>query len=89
LGCRCLPSVNTICGRVMIGLPLSSVSEHNMWSYYDWVVVSDGTGDLSLLRYKPDFVINLFDINELYCIVCTDERQQRQPNHNTATYCVY
>jgi hypothetical protein len=24
LGCRCLPSVNTICGRVMIGLSLSS-----------------------------------------------------------------
>ena len=36
-----------------------------------------GTGDLSLLRYKPDFVINLFVINELYCIVFTDERQQR------------
>ena len=34
LGCRC-PSVNTICGRIMIGL--SSVSKHNMWSYYDWV----------------------------------------------------
>jgi hypothetical protein len=29
---------------------------------------SDGTGDLSLLRYKPDFVISLFFINELYCI---------------------
>ena len=41
LGCRCCrPSVNTICGRVMIGLSLlSSVSKHNMWSYYDWVVV--------------------------------------------------
>ena len=39
LGCRCLPSVNTICGRVMIGLSLSSVSKHNMWSCYDWVVV--------------------------------------------------
>jgi hypothetical protein len=23
----------------MIGLSLSSVSKHNMWSYYDWVVV--------------------------------------------------
>ena len=34
------PSVNTICGRIMIGLSLlSSVSKHNMWSYYDWVVV--------------------------------------------------
>jgi hypothetical protein len=39
LGCRCLPSVNTICGRIMIGLSLLSVSEHNMWSCYDWVVV--------------------------------------------------
>ena len=29
---------------------------------------SDGTGDLSLLRYKPDFVVSLFVINELYCI---------------------
>ena len=28
-----------ICGRVMIGLSLSSVSKHNMWSCYDWVVV--------------------------------------------------
>jgi hypothetical protein len=40
LGCLCcLPSVNTICGRVMMGLSLSSVSEHNMGSCYDWVVV--------------------------------------------------
>ena len=31
----CLPSVNTICGRIMIGLSLLSfVSKHNMWSYY-------------------------------------------------------
>jgi hypothetical protein len=30
------PSVNTICGRIMIGLSLLSVSKHNMWSYYDW-----------------------------------------------------
>jgi hypothetical protein len=39
LGCRFRLSVNTICGRVMIGLSLlSSVSKHNMWWYYDWVV---------------------------------------------------
>ena len=39
LGCRCcLPLVNTICGRMMIGLSLlPSVSKHTMWSYYDWV----------------------------------------------------
>jgi Ni,Fe-hydrogenase I cytochrome b subunit len=37
---RCLPLVNTICGCIMNGLSLlSSVSKHNMWSYYDWVVV--------------------------------------------------
>ena len=36
--CCCRPSVNTICGRIIIGLLLlSSVSKHNMWSYYDWV----------------------------------------------------
>jgi hypothetical protein len=66
LGCRCLPSVNTICCRIMIGLSLLlSVSKHNMWSYYDWVVV-----------VRPH---NVF----------TYGRQQRQPNHNTTTYCVY
>ena len=33
----CRPSVNTICGRIMIGLSLlSSVSKHNMWSCYDY-----------------------------------------------------
>ena len=36
---------------------------------------SDGTGDLSLLRYKPDFVTSLFVINELYCICIF------KPNH--------
>jgi hypothetical protein len=31
-------SVNTICGRIMIGLSfLSSVSKYKMWSYYDLV----------------------------------------------------
>jgi hypothetical protein len=65
LGCRCLPSVNTRCGHIMIGLSLSSVSKHNMWPYYDWVVVVF----LSSVRL-------------------TDGRQ-RQPNHNTTTYCAY
>ena len=36
----CRPSVNIICGRIMIVLSLLlSVSKHNMWSYYDCVVV--------------------------------------------------
>jgi hypothetical protein len=61
-GCRCcLPSVNTICGRIMIGLSLlSSVSEHNM----------------NPIIIRPH-------------IMFTDGRQQRQPNHNTTTYCAY
>ena len=33
---------------------------------------SDGTGDLSLLRYKADFVTSLFAISELYCIILQD-----------------
>jgi hypothetical protein len=39
---RTTTTINPIiirCGRVMIGLSLLSVSEHNMWSSYDWVVV--------------------------------------------------
>jgi len=35
--CCCCPSVNTICGRIMVGLSsLSSVSKHNIRSYYCW-----------------------------------------------------
>ena len=33
IGLSLSSSVNTICGRVMNGLSLSSVSKHNMWSY--------------------------------------------------------
>jgi hypothetical protein len=37
---NCCPSINTICGRIMIGLSLLlSVSYHNKSSCYDWVVV--------------------------------------------------
>ena len=36
--CCCHLSVNTICGRIMVGLIVGFVvSKHNMWSYYDWV----------------------------------------------------
>jgi phosphate/sulfate permease len=38
IGLSLSSSVNIICGRIMFGL-LLSVSEHNMWSCYDWVVV--------------------------------------------------
>jgi hypothetical protein len=76
--------------RIMIGLSLSSVSEHNMWSCYDWVVVV-------VFRLLTQYWVVLW----LGCrccrpsviirphIVFTNGRQQRQPNHNTTTYCVY
>ena len=32
-------SLKTICGRIMVGLLLLSVSKHNMWLYYGWMVV--------------------------------------------------
>jgi hypothetical protein len=69
--CCCRPSVSTICGRIMIGLSLSSVSKHNMWSCYD--LTKDNTDNPIIIRPH---------------IVFTDERQ-RQPNHNTTTYCAY
>ena len=53
LGCRCLPSVNTICGRIVIGLSLSSVSKHNMWSCYDWVFVV-------VVRQLTQYVVELW-----------------------------
>jgi hypothetical protein len=85
--CGCRPSVNTICGRIMIGLSLlSSVSKHNMWSYYDWVV--DVLRQTTYYFYwRPTTTINPIIIRPH--IVLTDRRQQRQPNHNTTTYCVY
>jgi hypothetical protein len=81
LGCRCCrSSVNTICGRIMIGLSLFSVSKHNMWSYYDWVYCCCRC----LLAEDNDNPIKIGPH-----IVFTDKRQQRQPNHNTTTYYVY
>ena len=35
LGWVVVVSVNTIYGRIMVGLSL--VSKHNIWSYYGWV----------------------------------------------------
>jgi hypothetical protein len=110
LGCRCLPSVNTICGRIMIGLSLLSVSEHNMWSCYDWVVVV-------VFRLLTQYLVVLWlgcrscrpSVNTICgriivglslssvskrnmwsyydCVVVVG--RQRQPNHNTTTYCAY
>jgi hypothetical protein len=79
-GCRwCRPSVNTICGRIMIGLSLmlSSVSKQNMWWYYDWVVV------VVVRQFNNDNPIIIRPH-----IVFTDG-QQRQPNDTMTTYYVY
>jgi hypothetical protein len=88
----CRPSVNTICGRIIIGLSLlSSVSKHNMWSYYDWVYCCCRPSVNTICRRIM-----------IYCmftdrgqqrkpiiirphIVFTDGRQ-RQPNYNTTIY---
>jgi hypothetical protein len=94
LGCRFLPSVNTICGRIMIGLSLSSVSKHNMWSYYDSVFVffrpkkqhTGGNTTTYWVYWRTTKTINQIVIRPH--IVLTDGRQ-RQPNHNTTTYCAY
>jgi hypothetical protein len=73
--CCFRPSVNIICGRIMIGLSLlSSVSKHNMWSDYDWVYCCCR---LSVNRICGRNIIVFID------------GRQRQPNHNTTTYCVY
>jgi hypothetical protein len=76
LGCRCCrPSVSAICGHVMIGLSLlSSVSKHNMCDHILCLLTDDNNDNPILIRPH---------------IVFTDERQKRQPNHNTTTYCVY
>jgi hypothetical protein len=69
-------------GRVMIGMLFSFVSEHNMWSCYDWVVVV-------VFRLLTQYVVvNDKPIIIRPHIVLTDVRQ-RQPNHNTTAYCVY
>jgi hypothetical protein len=82
LGSRCRRSVNTICGRIMIGLSLlSSVSKHNMWSYYDWVVV--------VFRPAPSSKMSSTEYRDVLIPILFTDGRQRQPNHNTTTYCVY
>jgi hypothetical protein len=68
----------------MIGLSLSSLSKHNMWSHYDWVVVTQCLPSVN--RICGCIMIGLSLLTSH--IVLTDGRQ-RQPNHNTTTYCVY
>jgi hypothetical protein len=74
----------------MFGLSLlSSVSKHNMWSYYDWVV---SVVVRQLTQYHILCLMTDDNDNPIITrprIVLTDERQQRQPNHNTTRYCVY
>jgi hypothetical protein len=95
--------INTICGRIMIGLLLlSSVSKHFMWSYYDWVYcccrpsVNTICGRIIIgLSLLYDHILCLLaedNDNPIKIgphIVFTDGRQQRQPNHNTTTWSYY
>jgi hypothetical protein len=109
VGCRSRPSVNTICGRIMIWLwLLSSVNKHNMWSYYDWVYSLPSVNTicgrimigLSLSSVSTHNMLSYY----ILCLLTDDNKdnpiiiqphlvfidgRQRQPNHNTTTYCVY
>jgi hypothetical protein len=73
----------------MIGLSLSSVSKHNMWSYYDW---AEDNNDIPIIT-RPHIVFTDEDNDNPIIIpphiVYTDGRQQRQPNDDMTTYCVY
>jgi hypothetical protein len=71
-------------GRIMIGLSLlSSVSKHNMWSYYDWVYCSCCPSVNTICGRIDNSIITRPHI------VFTDGRQQRQLNQKRTTYCVY
>jgi hypothetical protein len=92
LGCRCCrPSVNIICGRIMIGLSLSSVSKHNMWSYCDYDILcllTDDNNDNPIIIRSHIVFTDEDNDNPIIIrphIVFTDGRH----NHNTTTYCVY
>jgi hypothetical protein len=136
--CRCCrPSVNTICGRIMIGLSFSSVSKHNMWSFHVCLLTDDNNDNPTIIRPHIMFTDGIQrqpnHNTTIYCRCClpsvntifggimiglsllssvskhnmwsyydwvvvvmmrphcmfTDRRQQRQPNHNRTTYCVY
>jgi hypothetical protein len=88
---------NTRCGRIMIGLSFSSVSKYNIWSYYDWVYCC--------FRSSVNIIYGriMIGLSLLLCLLSEDndnpiiirphivltDKRQRQPNHNTTTYCVY
>jgi hypothetical protein len=84
-------SVNTLYRRIMIGLSLlSSLSKHTMWSYYDWAYCCCRPSVNTIcgrIMKRTKTTINTIIIQP-YCMF-TDRRQQRQPNHNTTTYCIY
>jgi hypothetical protein len=75
-------------------LLLSSISKHNMWSYYNWVYcccrpsvnIICGRIVIGLSLLSSVSKHNMWSYS--HCMF-TDRRQQRQPNHNTTTYCVY
>ena len=83
-----------------------------MWSYYDWIVFTDGRQQRQPNHNTTKYYVNrrktttttqsehdhiLFSMtddndNPIIIrpnIVFTDGQQQRQPNQNTTTYCIY
>jgi hypothetical protein len=78
LGCRCCRlSVSTICGRIMLG---PSVSNHTMWSYYDWV--------FCCCRPSANTIGGYIMIG-LSLLSVSKHNMWSYSNHNTTTYCVY
>jgi hypothetical protein len=80
-------SVNTICGRIMIGLSLLSSSVNIICCRF-----MIGLSLSSVSKHKLCLQTNDNSDNPSIIrphIMFTDGRQQRQPNHNTTAYCVY
>jgi hypothetical protein len=67
-------TTQSVCGRIMIGLSLSSVSKHNMWSYYDWVYNHNTT--TYYVYWRTTTTINSIIIRPH--IVFTDGRQRQR-----------
>jgi hypothetical protein len=64
-------------------LLLSSVSKHNIWSYYDWFYCC--------CRPSVNTICGRVMIgwSLLYILCLLTDDSNRKPSHNTTTYCVY
>jgi hypothetical protein len=86
--CWCRPSVNTICGRIMIGFIVVVIRQKTQYVVVLWLGLLLLSNTTTYYVYcRTTTTINPVIIRPH--IVFTDGRQQRQPNHNTTTYCFY